>query len=175
MKKVFLIVAFLVVGLSAMSQTGFRLTAFGGLPVGDAADTTTFTLALDACHVWMVSEGVEAGAVVGYQHSFGETRNTGGIEFDFDDVQLLPVAGTAQVQVNPWAIVGVRAGYAFGLSDNADGGFYYSPEVKVKINDHWNVLAQYRGVAEKNGSFNNIGIGFEFLVGGFGLSAPNEN
>ena len=176
MKRFLFLSAILLFTSQALdAQNGFRLTLSGGIPVGDASDFTTFTLAVDAAHYWGVSEAVEAGVLVGYQHSFGDEINVAGNTFEFDDVQFLPVAASGRVQANPWLIVGVDAGYAVGINDGNDGGFYYAPTAGIKIDDNWNVLVQYRGVAENGGSFNSITAGVNLYVGGFGVSPPDKN
>jgi len=164
MKKLVLFSSLFLFGLSAMfSQGNFRAGAHLGLPIGDAGDFATFAIAVDLGYILEIDDNFEAGPIIGYQHSFGDNIEVGGFEIDVDDVQFLPIGGEARYNLNG-APISLRAqlGYALGINDGNDGGFYYSPQVAYEASETINIVLAFRGISVDGGSWDILSLGVEF-------------
>lgn len=167
MKKVLLIAAFAVFGFTSVNaqEGGFKFGLTLALPVGDAGDMTSFGAGLDVVYLANVADSFQVGAATGYQHFFGKTETIdtgfGTIEFDFDDVQFIPIAAAARFFASEDLFFGADLGYALGLDDGNDGGFYYRPKVGYNFGNI-SILASYIGVSMDGGSWSSVGVGAEF-------------
>lgn len=163
MKKLILLAAVAVFGLSNVNAQNFNVGISGGLPIGDADDIATFSIVLDANYLWEVSEEFDVGIASGYSHSFGESIDTPIGSFDIDDTGFLPIAAAARFNVSEEFILGADLGYAIGTSpsDN-DGGFYYAPKVQYGVSEELDIVAAFRGVSLDGGSFDMITLGVEY-------------
>lgn len=92
--------------------------------------------------------------MVGYNHFFGED--------DFDDIQFLPVAATARLGLAVLEL-GLDLGYAIGLSDGNDGGFYYRPKVGFSFFGI-GLIGSYTGISVDGGTYSSVNIGAEFRL-----------
>ncbi len=162
MKKYALILFFALLGLSVQAQDEFRAGINLGLPVGDAGDITTFNIAIDLGYLFEVTEEVQVGPVLGYSHSFGDSIDTLIGSIDIDDIQFLPVAATGHYNFTEEFWFGLDLGYALGLNDGNDGGFYYSPKFAYGVTPNIDILAAYRGISLDGGSFDVLSLGVEF-------------
>ncbi|MCX7547685.1 hypothetical protein OS188_06955 [Xanthomarina sp. F1114] len=169
MKKLFLTAAIAVFGFSIMSaQGGFKLGANFALPVGDAGDFSSFSIGLDAAYLVEVSEKFEVGAATGFSNAFGKTETVTilgyTVEADYDDVQFIPVAAAARFKATEALYIGVDLGYAIGINDGNDGGFYYRPRVGYSFTDMIGANISYSGVSVDGGNWSTIGLGIEFTL-----------
>jgi len=163
MKKLMLLAAVAVFGLSSVNAQDFNAGISAGLPMGDAGDFTTFGISLDVNYLWEVSEEFDAGITTGYQHYFGDSVDILGTTFDFEDFGFLPIAAAARYSVSEKFTVGADLGYALGVSpDGNDGGFYYAPKIQFGVTDSLDIVFAYRGVSLDGGSFDSITLGVEF-------------
>jgi len=167
MKKVLLIAALAVFGLgvSNAQEEGLKLGVTAGLPIGDAGDVSTFGIGLDVSYLWEVGDGFLVGATTGYQHFFGDSGEESfmGIsyKFEYDDFQFIPLAASARYYFSDEFFAGADLGYAIGLNDGNDGGFYYRPKVGYGFGNIA-VHASYAGVSMDGFTFSYIGVGIEF-------------
>lgn len=164
MKKLFLFAAFMMASVTIMSAQG-RFTAglSGGIPIGDAGDLATFAIAVDLGYLFEISDSFEAGPTAGYSHSFGDEISLPVIgTVELDDVQFLPIGGAARFEVAPSFTLGGDVGYALGLNDGNDGGFYYSPRAQYSVSEAIDIVAAYRGVAVDGGTWDIVSLGVEF-------------
>lgn len=164
MKKL-LILGLLVFGglFSAQAQT-FKVGASVGIPAADAADLSNFVLGVDAYYYFTgIDAFIEIGATAGFRNFFGDEFEFGGETFDVDDAQFLPLAGAARLKFFGIVSGGADLGYAVGLSDGLDGGFYFRPVVAVDIADTIELNASYESISDAAtwGNFN-VGVLFEF-------------
>ncbi|MEO1031908.1 MAG: outer membrane beta-barrel protein [Bacteroidota bacterium] len=158
MKKL-IFAAFAVFAFASVSAQGqFKAGISGGLPIGDAGDLATFAIAVDLGYLFEISDEFDAGVATGYSHSFGDEVNG----FDIDDVQFIPVAASGRFEVAPDFTLGADLGYAIGINDGNDGGFYYSPRVQYSVSEAIDIVAAYRGVSVDGGSWDIISAGVEF-------------
>lgn len=165
MKKVLFFAAFLIMGMGAMNAQGqFRAGISGGLPIGDAGDFATFAIAVDLGYLFEISDTFDAGVATGYSHSFGDELNIGGVTVDLDDVQFIPVAASARFEVAPSFTLGADLGYAVGINDGNDGGFYYSPRAQYGVSEAIDIVVAFRGVSVDGGSWDIVSAGVEFGI-----------
>ncbi|MEM6516271.1 MAG: hypothetical protein AAF688_08815 [Bacteroidota bacterium] len=168
MKKMILTAAIAVFSLANINAQGeFNIGLGGGLPIGDAGDVATFSAVLDVNYLFEVSEGFTAGPALGLSYSFSEEVDVpfgDGVvaTIDLDDAIFLPIGGAARYSLSDKFTVGADLGYALGINDGNDGGFYYSPRVQYGITETMDIVAAYRGIAADGGSFDVISLGIEF-------------
>ncbi|MFI0429433.1 outer membrane beta-barrel protein [Mariniflexile sp. HMF6888] len=163
MKKLFLLPIFAIFAILNMSAQGDLNAGINlGLPIGDAGDGWTFNVTLDVNYLWDAGENFKAGVATGYSHSFGDSIETGFGTIDVDDAQFLPVAGAARFAISDKFTLGADLGYAIGIDEGNDGGFYYAPRVQYAISESLDVVFAYRGVSLDGGSFDVLTLGVEF-------------
>jgi hypothetical protein len=163
MKKLFLIAAMAVFGLSS-AQQGFKLGAHIGVPVADAGDVSSFTLGLDGAYMWNVAPSFDLGIATGYSHFIGKSNNG----YKVDDFGFIPLAlaGKYRFSGSPVSI-GLDLGYGFSTKDGIDGGFYYQPKVAYNFSQGELYLG-YQGVSSKIGPFDfgvgAVNLGYNFFL-----------
>ena len=166
MKKLLLVSVFTIIGFTVLNAQGqFRAGVSGGLPIGDAGDLATFAIAVDLGYLFELSETIEAGPVAGYSHSFGDDVTEGPITVEVDDIQFMPIGAGGRFNVSDNFSIGADVGYAIGISDDNDGGFYYAPRATYYAGQSVYIVAAYRGVTVDNGSWDIISLGIEFGIG----------
>ncbi len=160
MKKV-LFIAVLVIGsiFSANAQGGFNVGVNFALPVGDAGDVSSFSIGLDLNYLFEVSELFDAGIATGYTHAIGKGEEFGIIIIENPDIDFIPFAGAARFNVSEDFVLGADIGYAIGLTDGIDGGFYYRPLIGYNITDSIQINASYTGISLDGATWSTIGIG----------------
>lgn len=168
MKKTILaVVAVFAMVFTANAQDGkFEVGANAAIPVGDAGDFYTFSIGLDVAYVWNVADKFDAGVATGFTNAFGDEVSTtvAGITVtaDAEDAQFIPIAGTARYSLTSDLFVGADLGYAIGINDGNDGGFYYRPKVGYNISEKVSLNVSYTGISVDGGSFDTIGLGVMF-------------
>lgn len=145
---------------SSYSQGNFRLGVNAGLPIGDAADFTSFQLGADVAYMLSLADVAAVGPMVGYSRFFGDSGEKGGIEWEGDDLQFVPLAASARFNLLSLAL-GLDLGYALGLTDGIDGGLYYRPQVGFNIGPI-GLIASYQGISRDGGAFSSVNLGVEF-------------
>ncbi|MBV1924220.1 MAG: hypothetical protein KUG68_09365 [Flavobacteriaceae bacterium] len=164
MKKVLLFAAFAVFAFTASSAQGqFRAGINAGLPIGDAGDFYSFNVGLDISMLWEVAESFEAGVASGYSHSFGDEIDLGAFgTIDVEDAQYIPIAAAARYMLSEQFSLGADIGYALGIGDGVDGGFYYRPRVAYGVGENTDIIFSYTGVSDDGFTFNTINLGVDF-------------
>ena len=158
MKKLLFFAVFTVFAFTASSAQGqFRAGIDVGLPIGDFSDFYSFNVQLDVSMLWEIAESFDAGVITGYSHSFGEDIDG----FDVEDAQFLPIAGAARYMLSDAFSLGADIGYALGVDDGNDGGFYYRPRVAYGISENADIVFSYTGVALDGATFNTITLGVD--------------
>ncbi len=166
MKKLLLFAALIMCSITFVNaQNEFRAGISGGIPIGDAGDFATFAIAVDLGYLFEISDDFDAGVTTGYSHSFGDELDLGPLgTVDLDDVQFIPVAASGRFEVAPDFTLGADVGYAIGIDDGNDGGFYYSPRAQYSVAEAFDIVAAYRVVALDGGSWDIISLGVEFGI-----------
>ena len=160
MKKLMLIGALALFG-SMSAQAGFKLGAHVGLPVGDASDVSSFVAGVDASYLFPVSAEVNLGITSGYNIFFGKDVHG----YKFDNLNLVPIAGTLQYRATPEFSISADLGYGFLFADGeSDGGFYYQPKVAYHFGPSEDNLG-YMGVSKNGYSYSSINLGYAYSFG----------
>tara|TARA_R110002012_G_scaffold206357_1_gene376114 strand:- start:27528 stop:28037 length:510 start_codon:yes stop_codon:yes gene_type:complete len=167
MKKLLFMAAFAAFGLSTtFAQGSFKVGVNFALPIGDAGDVSSFSLGLDAAYLIEISEKFEVGGATGFTNAFGKTESLSvlgfEVESDFEDVQFIPVAAAARFNATGKLYLGADVGYAIGINDGNDGGFYYRPRVGYSFTDMIGANVSYTGISADGGDWSTIGLGVEF-------------
>ncbi len=163
MKKV-LVVALALIGFSMNAQEGFKLGANLGLPVGDAGDVSGFSVGLDAQYMFETAGEFDLGVATGFTNSFGKTIGDSTFSIEIEDVQFLPLAGVARYKASEEFSIGADLGYAVGINDGNDGGFYYRPTVGYAVSEGIEVNASYTGISLDGGTWSTINLGVLFSL-----------
>ena len=159
MKKLFLAGALALFGAGAMqAQAGFKLGANVGIPVGDISDWYGFTVGVDAAYLWPVASEFNVGLATGFNSYFLKS------DFEGDNLNLIPIAASAQYMVSPEFSLGVDLGYGVFTNDGADGGFYYAPKAAYHFGPS-QVNLSYRGVSVDGGTVSSINLGYAYSFG----------
>ncbi len=165
MKKVFIMaIAALGFTFGAQAQEGLSAGINLGLPVGDAGDVSGFNVGADFSYLSEISDDFLAGGTIGYSHFFGKKITEGSIEIEFDDIMFLPIAASGKYMVSEDFSIGADLGYALGLKDGVDGGFYYRPRVAHKIADTIELNLSYSGISVDNGTWSTLNLGVMFQL-----------
>lgn len=163
MKKVILLFALaLFTSQISQAQSDLRLGVNVGLPVGDIDDISSFTAGADVAYLMGMGETFQIGPMVGYQHFFTKDIDTGVGNVEIDDISFVPVAaalrfGIAGIQL------GADLGYAIGIDDGNDGGFYYRPKVGFNLLG-LDLLASYTGISTDGYNTGSVNLGVEFRL-----------
>lgn len=164
MKKVILVAALALFGFSVNAQEGFKAGINLGLPVGDAGDLSGFSVGVDALYHWEVSETFHAGVATGFTNAFGKTIEGDGFEIEVDNVQFLPIAASGRFSASEEFKIGADLGYAVGINDGNDGGFYYRPIVGYGVSEKVEINASYTGISLDGGTWSTINLGVLFAL-----------
>ncbi len=150
MKKIILVVA-LFIGTATFAQdveinsknSWLKLGLNAGLPVGDAADASSFAVGLDLRGQYLVTEHFGIGVTSGYNHFFGKDG--------LDDFGLVPLAAFGRYYFQTEGVfLGADLGYGFLTNiDNNSGGLYVNPQVGYH-NADWNIYAYYQNTFAEN-------------------------
>ena len=153
-----------ILTLTSVNAQTFKFGASVGLPAADAADISTLVLGVDAYYYFTeIDAPVEFGLNAGFRNFFGDEINVLGQTVSIDDAQFLPVAAAARLKLFGILSGGADIGYALGVSDGLDGGFYFRPVVGIDIADAIEINASYENISdEANWGNINVGILFEF-------------
>ena len=154
MKKLVFVIALAIFGLANLNAQGFKLGANVGLPVGDASDYSNLSIGLDVNFLWPTSGDFDIGLAAGFSNSFGKDSA--------DDVQFLPVAGAVRFNASEEFMIGGDVGYAIGINDGNDGGFYYRPMVGYNVSERAQLNISYAGISLDGGTWSTVNLGVMF-------------
>ena len=136
MKRV-LLTLMAVCALSALqAQRNFEVGAAIGFPTADAADISDFMFAVDAYYMFRQENAfINLVPTVGYRHFFVDDieLEESGVSIETKDASFLPIGASGRLTFFGIWRAGADAGYAIGLTDYLDGGFYFRPMVGVDL------------------------------------------
>lgn len=162
MKRLVLIFCFTLIGTAAMqAQSGLRVGANIGLPVGDIEEASNFQIGADLAYMVSVADMLYLGPKVGYTRFFIEDLDTEFGDFEIEDPAFLPIVASGRVSLARGFFFGTDLGYAVGLNDGNDGGFYYKPQAGYNFGKIGLILS-YTGISVDGGNFDAINLGIEF-------------
>ena len=162
MRKYVIIAAIAVFGMSVNAQEGLKAGVNLAIPVGDAGDASGFSVGLDVLYHWSVSDDFNAGVATGFTNAFGKSIDTGIGTFEVPDVQFIPVAASGRFKASDMISVGADLGYAIGINDGNDGGFYYRPIVGYGVSDNIELNLSYTGISLDGATWSTIALGVLF-------------
>jgi hypothetical protein len=142
MRFILLVLFVSVFGFSAQAQnvdrTNFRAGLNAGMVIGDFSEAYSLVLGVDLYQHWGVSKELDLGVTTGFSNAFGEKQeiSAGGavIETKFDNLQFIPVAGSVRIYPTTDFKIGGDVGYAIGINEGNEGGFYYRPSMGIDFN-----------------------------------------
>jgi hypothetical protein len=156
MKKVLFTIAAVLAFTGLQAQGVFKIGVVAGIPTADAADISTFVLGADVYYMFEKEDAVlNFGPTVGLRNYFGDEIAPG---ITIDDGTFLPIGGAARVTLLGVLTGGIDVGYAVGISDFLDGGFYFRPVVGLDILDILELNASYESVSDA-ATWGNFNIG----------------
>ncbi|WGK66235.1 hypothetical protein [Croceiramulus getboli] len=139
----------------------FGIGLNGGITVGDFEDIYSSNIGIDLYYLYSISEKFYLGGTTGFTNYFGEDVFVPSLgEVEFDDAQFIPIAGSLRFTPFERFAVGADIGYAIGLNDGNEGGFYASPRATYFIADKFPVFAGYRLIDLDGESLGSIQVGF---------------
>jgi hypothetical protein len=159
MKKLVVLLAIAWFGLSNVNAQEFKIGASLGLPLADAADISSFVLGVDAYYYFTKQDAFfQLGANVGFRNFF--------IDSDYDiidlkDGQFLPISAAARLKIFGVLSGGADVGYAVGISDYLDGGFYIRPIIAVDVLNILELNMSYESISDA-ATWGNFNVGFLF-------------
>ncbi|WP_037314945.1 hypothetical protein [Salegentibacter sp. Hel_I_6] len=157
MKRLVLIMCFSLIGVTAaQAQSGLRIGANIGLPVGDIEEVSNFQAGADLAYMIGVADMLYVGPKIGYTRFFMDEDG-----FEVDDPAFLPISASGRISLARGFFFGTDLGYAVGLNDGNDGGFYYRPQVGYNFGKI-GLLGSYTGISVDGGSFGSVNVGIEF-------------
>ncbi|MEM6359659.1 MAG: outer membrane beta-barrel protein [Bacteroidota bacterium] len=142
----------------------FGVGLTGGIVIGDFEDAYSSNIGVEAVYFYGLTDRISIGASTGFTNYFGDDFTEAGITTEVDDAQFIPLTGSFRFSPFPKFFVGGDIGYAIGINDGNDGGFYASPRANYLIADKFIVNAGYRLIDLDGGSLGAIqfGIGYKF-------------
>lgn len=164
MKKILLTLVAVLAFYAVQAQGNFQIGGAIGFPTADAADVSDFMFSLDAYYMFKKEDAfLNLGPTVGYRHFFGKDITIGDETASIDDGTFLPIGAAGRITIFGTLRAGADAGYAIGLADFLDGGFYFRPMVGLDILDFIELNAAWENIWDEAtwGSFQ-IGAKFEF-------------
>ena len=159
MRKIALVLILALAGVTHLEAQTFKIGATAGIPMADAADISDFVVGVDAYYFFTdVDAFFQAGINAGFRNFFGKSI-IGSISID--DGQFVPLAVAARLKFFGIFSGGADVGYAIGISDYLDGGFYIRPVVAVDILDLLELNLSYESISDE-ATWGNLNAGFLF-------------
>lgn len=151
-----------------VDRSSFKAGVNAGIPIGDASDFSSFSLGLDLGYHWGVSELIDAGVVSGFINAFGSNEtldygDLGSVDVDFPDIQFIPVAAAFRLYPTYEFKLGTDVGYAVGINEGNDGGFYVRPMIGYNITGNTELNVSYMSISNDGSNFSIAALGLLFL------------
>jgi len=164
MKRSILLLLFLI-GTGLHAQQGFKIGLNGGLPVNqEVNDIVSLVAGADLGYHYALGEVVDAGIMTGFINGFPEKFDSGGA--DLPNVQFLPLAASFRIWPSNSFSFGGDLGYALGLNDGNEGGFYYKPLIGYLMGAQTEVSLSYTGIAVEGLSWATVNLGVIYTFPG---------
>ncbi len=161
MKKVLLVAVLSVFTFTANAQS-FSVGVNVGLPTGDMSDFSSLALGADVNYMFASDTEISFGVSAGVINYFGKDVTILGITVDLGNVTFLPLAGAVRYSLSEKFNLGADLGYAVGINDGNEGGFYYKPMIGYRLSEKMELNASYSGVSSDGITASNFGVGIMF-------------
>ncbi|MFD1079710.1 hypothetical protein, partial [Longispora fulva] len=93
-------------------------------------------------------------------HFFGDSGEDEFGSWEVEDFQFLPLAASARFNMNQF-FAGADVGYAVGVNDGNEGGFYYKPLAGINFGKI-GALVSYSGISRDNFTVSTVNLGLEY-------------
>ena len=161
---------FLSYQLSAqyVDRSFFKAGFHASTTLGDAVDFANLGIGIDLYQHWGVSKKFDLGLATGLQYYFGldSTIDIGpeAITTRGEDVIYLPLAGFFRFYPIKTINLGADLGYAVGINDFTEGGFYYRPTLSFDLSPSSGLLFSYTAVEGDGATWSSVtgGVVFRF-------------
>ena len=163
---ILLLFAFVTLSAQYVDRTFFKAGVHAALPVGDAADIASFGLGLDLYQHWGITKTIDLGVATGFTNAFVKDEITSGdivIETEFDNVQFLPLAALVRFYPALKFNIGADIGYALGINEGNEGGFYYRPTLNFEVGGNTGLYFSYTGINNDGGTWATVTGGLLIL------------
>lgn len=159
--KRFTLVFCIIVFTTTMTQaqSGFSAGASLGLPVGDTEEISKLQVGAHLAYLLPVADMLFVGPKTGYSRFFMDGKDFRGV--DLDDLDFIPIAASGRVSLAKGLFFGTDLGYALGLNDGNDGGFYYNSQIGYNF-QLIGATISYTGISADGGSLSSVNLGIEF-------------
>lgn len=172
MRKHILFSFFMLLSYQIMAQyvdrSFFKAGFHASTTLGDAADFANLGIGLDLYQHWGISKKFDLGLATGVQYYFGldSTIDVGptAVTVRGEDTVFLPLAGFFRFYPTKSINFGGDIGYALGLNESTDGGFYYRPTLSFDLSPSSALNFSYAGVVIEDNTWTSItgGVIFRF-------------
>lgn len=172
MKKYFVLIVLWAIGFTVSSQyvdrSFFKAGFHAATTLGDASDFANVGLGVDLYQHWGISKKFDIGLATGIQYFFGldSTLDIGPtpITVRGDDIIYLPAAALIRFYPTKSINFGGDIGYAFGLGDTTEAGFYYRPTLSFDLSPSSGLNFSYVGTQGETNTWSSVtgGVIFRF-------------
>lgn len=151
-----------------VDRSFFKAGIHAGVPIGDSADFANVGVGLDLYQHWGISKTVDLGVTTGVQYYFGldSTIDIGpqAITVRGEDTIYAPLAVLFRFYPSKSINLGGDIGYALGLNDFTESGFYYRPTLSFDLSPSSALNFSYAVIEGDNESWSTItgGVIFRF-------------
>lgn len=175
MKKLLLFATLFFIGISVNAQ--FKIGGFVGAPIGDASDFYKVTVGADVYYMFGSNADafIKFGGASGFIDYIGDDRDH--LDYfpnenlmkssissgQYDDAQFIPLAVAARINILGTLTVGPDIGYAFGINDGNDGGFYAKAIVGIDLFNRLELNAFYHAIVLDGITLGTLGAGVLFV------------
>lgn len=162
MKKTLLLIVLTTFTSQIFAQEGFKMGIQAGLPFNDFNDAVSVVVGADVSYMYPLGEIVDIGPAVGFIHGFAETFQSFEVRRDLKPVQFAPVSAGLRFWTSNDFSFGGNVGYAFGVSDNVEGGLYYRPTIAFLMSSSVEVNLSYTAIELEESSWNTLTLGIVY-------------
>ncbi len=158
-----IIVVWTLMSGHAQKENIWTVGIHSGLVIGDYEDSFSINTGLDVSYLYGLSKKIYVGGAVGLTNYLGkDSVRTGNVINDVDDIQFVPVAVSLRLSPFKSFLGGADIGYAIGINEENDGGFYLSPRLTYMVKK-LQVYAGYRLIGLDE-NLSSIQLGFAFKL-----------
>jgi len=157
-------------GISAqyVDRSFFKAGFHASITLGDATDIADFGVGLDLYQHWGVSKKIDLGIATGVQYFFGldstEDIGSASVTTVGEDTIYTPIAALFRFYPVTTINLGGDIGYAIGLNDFTEGGFYYRPTISFDLSPSSALSVSYIGIEGESFLWSTVtgGVVFRF-------------
>jgi len=136
-----------------------------GLPTGDFKISHSFGVGAEFQGEYFASEKFSIVASTGYYHFLGKEYTILGSTDEYPALGLLPINAGVRFYPVPQFFVGAKAGYAFNIGDDYEGGnFNYVPHIGFNANKI-QLYVSWDGIQKDDYGTGHIGFGALYRFG----------